>query len=226
MSTPPVVSEQEWAAANAQQVDREKAHMKAADALWAQRRELPMVEIDPSFRFEAPGGPMSFAELFDGRPQLIVYNFMLKPHEPDFICPGCSMFTDNLPDLSHVRARDTTFVLASRVPLDHIARVRETMGWTVPWVSSEDRFNEAVGALVDGQDTFRYTVFLRDGDRIFKTYATAARGVEILSSVWGLLDSTPYGRQEEWQDAPAGWPQGPAYAWWRRHTEYDSATKG
>ena len=145
---PPVVSEAEWAAANAAQVEREKAQMKAGDAVIAGRRYLPMVRMDPSYVFEGPSGPLTFAELFDGRPQLILYHFMLKPGS-DHICPGCSMYTENLPHLAHVRERDITFVLGSRVPQDHIRRVQEKMGWQhIPWVSTEDRFAEEFKAFV------------------------------------------------------------------------------
>lgn len=218
---PPVVSEAEWAAANAAQVEREKAQMKANDAVLAGRRHLPMVEMDPTYAFEGPSGPLTFAELFDGRPQLILYHFMLTPGS-DHICPGCSMYTDNLPHLAHVRERDITFVLGSRVPQDHIQRVQDKMGWQdIPWVSTEDRFAEDIGALVDGSTTFRYTVFFRDGDDIYKTYATAGRGAESLFGSAGLIDSTPYGRQEDWQDAPEGFPQGPPYTRGGLHTDFD-----
>ncbi|MBO9533605.1 MAG: DUF899 family protein [Solirubrobacteraceae bacterium] len=218
---PPVVSEAEWAAANAAQVEREKAQMKANDAVLAGRRHLPMVKMDPTYAFEGPSGPLTFAELFDGRPQLILYHFMLRPGS-DHICPGCAMYTDNLPHLSHVRERDITFVLGSRVPQDHIRRVQEQMGWQhIPWVSTEDRFAEDIGALVGGSTTFRYTVFLRDGDDIYKTYATAGRGAETVGGSAGLIDSTPYGRQEDWQDVPEGFPQGPPYTRGALHTDYD-----
>ncbi|MEH3052615.1 MAG: DUF899 family protein [Patulibacter minatonensis] len=222
---PPVVGEAEWAAANAAQVEREKAQMRANDAVLAGRRHLPMVPMDPTYAFEGPSGPLTFAELFDGRPQLILYHFMLTPGS-DHICPGCSMYTDNLPHLAHVRERDITFVLGSRVPQSHIQRVQEQMGWQhIPWVSTEDRFAEDIGALVDGSTTFRYTVFFRDGDDIFKTYATAGRGAEAVGGSAGLIDSTPYGRQEDWQDAPDGFPQGPPYTRGALHTDYDDHTR-
>ena len=183
-----------------------------------------MVEIKKDYVFDGPGGKSSLLDLFEGRRQLIVYHFMFAPGAggwPDAGCPGCSMFTDQISNLAHLHARDTSFALISRAPLANIQRYKKRMGWTWPWFSSEQSdFNDDFGLSTPDGETFGLSVFLRDGDRIFRTYFTAGRGVEALGSVWTFLDLTPLGRQEDWEDSPKGWPQTPPYQWWRRHDEY------
>jgi predicted dithiol-disulfide oxidoreductase (DUF899 family) len=178
---------------------------------------------------EGPAGPARLFDLFEGRRQLILYHFMFGPNQ-DVGCDGCSMVADQMPHLAHLHARDTSMAFVSRAPIDRIQRYRERMGWTIPWYSSfESDFNvdagvspetPRVGAYQDGEN-FRLRVFFRDGDDVFETYFTERRGVEALGSVWTLLDVTPLGRQENWEDSPDGYPQGPPYEWWRRHDEYD-----
>ena len=188
-----------------------------------------MVEIEKGYAFEGPEGEASLLDLFEGRPQLIVYHFMFGPNS-DAGCDGCSMFVDNLGHLAHLRARDTSFALVSRAPLVKLQAFRQRMGWDVPWYSSfggDFNVNFEVGPEEPQPDrhqegeSFGLSVFLRDGDRIFRTYFTDRRGVEPLSSNWALLDLTPLGRQEEWEESPEGRPQSPPYGWWRLHDEYD-----
>jgi predicted dithiol-disulfide oxidoreductase (DUF899 family) len=217
---PRIVAHDAWEVERARFEATEKELTRAKDALAAERRRLPMVELPGRYLLHGPAGRTTLAEMFEGRSQLIVYSFMYGPDDAK-PCAGCSMFVDNLGHPAHLNARDTTLALVSRAPLEKLQAVRERMGWTVPWYSSYGSdFNRDVGATTDRGETFRLTVFLRDGERVFKTYATAGRGVEHLGSVWTLLDLTPYGRQETWEDSPDGWPQSPPYVWWRYHDTY------
>jgi predicted dithiol-disulfide oxidoreductase (DUF899 family) len=144
-------------------------------------------------------------------------------------CPGCSMFIDQIGHPAHLHARSTTFALVSRAPIEKLEAYRKRLGWTLPWYSSfESDFNPdlGVGPAVpqkgsdqDGE-SFGLSAFLRDGDHVYRTYFTTARGVEALGSVWTLLDLTPFGRQETWEDSLPGTPQTAPYTWWRRHDEY------
>ncbi|MET8229055.1 DUF899 domain-containing protein [Micromonospora sp. NPDC005298] len=215
MNRPTVVSTQQWQAARDKLLTAEKELTHASDALAAQRRRMPMVRIDKEYTFQSSAGPASLLDLFDGRRQLIVYTFMW--HGADHFCPGCSMFTDNIGHLAHLHARDTSMALVSRGPLAEITAFKQRMGWTVPWFSSlGNDFNDDIGA----GDGFALNVFLRDGAEVYRTYSTTARGVDRLLSTWTLLDLTPYGRQETWEDSPDGWPQTQPYKWWRLHDEY------
>ena len=229
MDLPPVVSSTEWQAAHDAFLVKEKEATRARDALAAARRRLPMLRVDKDYAFDGPDGKADLPDLFEGRRQLLLYHFMFGPNQ-DAGCDGCSMFVDQIGHLAHLHARDTSFALVSRAPLAKIAAYRERMGWTIPWYSSfASDFNvdlglspetPAPGVYQDGE-TFGLSVFLRDGDSVFRTYFTTSRGVEALGSVWTLLDLTPLGRQELWEDSPAGYPQGKPYEWWRRHDEYD-----
>jgi predicted dithiol-disulfide oxidoreductase (DUF899 family) len=222
---PPVVSQADWEAAVEGLRAEEKEATRARDALAAERRRLPMVRIDKEYVFDGPTGRESLRDLFDGRPQLLLYHFMFAPDVdgwPDAGCDGCSMVVDQVGHLSHLHARDTSFVLVSRAPLANIERYRKRMGWELPWFSSADSdFNVDFGVTTEAGETFGLSVFLRDGDDVFRTYFTNRRGVEALGSVWTFLDLTPLGRQETWEDSPAGYPQTPPYEWWRRHDEYE-----
>ncbi|MDR0359734.1 MAG: DUF899 domain-containing protein [bacterium] len=219
MALPPIVSTAEWQAARDRLLVQEKEATRALDALAAERRRLPMVLIDKEYVFEGPSGPATLLDVFEGRRQLAVYHFMFGPgSEP---CTGCSSFTDNIPDLSHLRARDTALALISRAPLAEIRVFGERMDWSVPWYSSfGSEFNEDLGLTTDGGESNGLSVFLRDGATVYRTYFTAARGVDRLRMDFNLLDLTPFGRQETWEDSPEGWPQTPPYVWWRKHDEY------
>jgi predicted dithiol-disulfide oxidoreductase (DUF899 family) len=224
MELPEVVSQAEWRAALDEHRVKEKEATRARDALAAERRRLPMVRIDKEYVLQGPDGPASLLDLFEGRRQLIVYHFMFAPGVdgwPDAGCDGCSMVVDNIGDLSHLHARDTSLALVSLAPIDKIEAYRKRMGWTVPWFSSQGTdFNVDFGVSTDQGEIFGLSVFLRDGDEVFRTYFTTGRGVEALGSNWTFLDLTPLGRQEDWEDSPAGYPKTPPYEWWRRHDEY------
>ena len=221
---PKVVSRTEWQRARNKLLVKEKAATRARDALAAERRRLPMVEIEKDYVFDGPAGKVRLRDLFDGRRQLILYHFMFAPGVdgwPSAGCPGCSLVVDNLGHPAHLHVRDTSFVLVSRAPLSKIKAYRKRMGWTTPWFSSAGSdFNVDFGVTTDEGETFGLSVFLRDGERVFHTYFTAGRGVEALGSNFTFLDLTPLGRQENWEDSPAGWPQTAPYQWWRRHDEY------
>jgi predicted dithiol-disulfide oxidoreductase (DUF899 family) len=223
---PPIVSPEEWQAAHEELVAKEKAATRARDAVAAERRRQPRVEFRSDYVFEGPGGDATLLDLFEGRRQLIVYHFMFEPGAsgwPDAGCDGCSMFVDNLGHSAHLHARDTSLALVSRAPIGRIERYRARMGWTLPWFSfAGNTFNDDCGVTTG----FGLSVFLREGDRVFRTYFTTGRGVEALGSNWTLLDLTPLGRQETWEDSPEDYPQTPPYEWWRRHDEYGDERKG
>jgi predicted dithiol-disulfide oxidoreductase (DUF899 family) len=189
-----------------------------------------MVKIDKPYVFDGSAGTVSLLDLFEGRRQLIVYHFMFAPGVggwPTAGCPGCSLLVDQIAHLAHLHARDTSFALVSRAPRSRIQTYQKRMGWAIPWYSSsESDFNDDFGVTTPKGETFGLSVFLHDGDNVYRTYFTNGRGVEALGSVWTLLDLTPYGRQEEWEDSPTGWPQTPAYEWWRRHDEYGRQEEG
>jgi len=231
LQLPPVVSPTEWQAAHEKFLAKEKDATRARDALGAERRRLPRVRIDEDYVFDGPAGKTRLPELFEGRRQLLLYHFMFGPNQ-DAGCDGCSMFVDQVGHLAHLHARDTSFVLVSRAPLAKLEAYEKRMGWAIPWYSSfESDFNVDFGrspetpqpTVYQDGESFGLSAFLRDGDDVFRTYFTTSRGVEALGSVWTLLDLTPLGRQEEWEDSPAGYPQGKPYQWWRRHDEYESA---
>lgn len=222
MNLPPIVSASEWQDARDRLLSKEKQATRALDALAAERRRLPMVRIEKDYEFEGPEGTVSLVDLFDGRRQLVLYHFMFAPEGTP--CTGCSSFTDNIARLEHLHARDTSLVLVSRATLPELARFKLRMGWTVPWYSSFGAdFNYDFGMTTSEGETFGLSVFLRDGDDVFRTYFTNARGVDRLRLDFNLLDLTPLGRQEDWEESPVGWPQRPAYVWWRKHDEYDEA---
>jgi predicted dithiol-disulfide oxidoreductase (DUF899 family) len=213
---PPIVTRDAWRAARETLLRKEKAATRALDALAAERRRLPMVEVDGDHLLAGPEGALALVDLFEGRRQLIVYHHMLRPADQS-PCSGCSMFADSVGHLAHLHARDTSLVMVSRAPVEEIEAFRRRMGWAIPWYSSAgSSFDDDLGRGTG----FALDVFLRDGRRVFQTYTTTGRGVEALGSPWSFLDLTPLGRQESWEDSPEGWPQTPPYAWWRLHDEY------
>jgi predicted dithiol-disulfide oxidoreductase (DUF899 family) len=223
-SLPKIVSREEWQRERDQFLVKEKAATRARDALNAERRRLPMVRIEKDYVFEGPGGKVRLLDLFEARRQLIVYHFMFAPDVngwPTAGCPGCSMVVDHIGPLEHLHARDTSLVLVSLGPLANLEAYKKRMGWKVPWVSSAGTsFNADFGLSTDDDETFGLSTFLRDGDTIYHTYFTSDRGIEVVVSSFILLDWTPLGRQEKWEDSPSGWPQTEPYEWWRRHDEY------
>lgn len=217
---PKIVSESEWQAAREELLVKEKAATRALDALAAERRRLPMVHIAKQYTFDGPAGESTLLDMFEGRRQLIIYHFMYHAQD-DAFCDGCSFCMDQVGHLAHLHARDTSFAIISRAPLASIIRHRARMGWTLPWFSSlQSDFNDDFGLTTDEGEVFGLSVFFREGDDVYRSYFTNRRGVEALGTVWSYLDLTPYGRQEQWEDSPEGWPQTPPYIWWRLHDEY------
>ena len=217
---PPIVSRAEWERARAELLVQEKQLFRLKDKVSAQRRRLPMVEIHADYEFDTEAGPLTLQELFDGRKQLILQHFMFGS-DWDEGCSGCSMMADHIGPLSHLYAKDTSLVLVSRAPVGKLVAFKDRMGWDLPWVSSgRSTFNEDFGVTVNGEERHAISVFLRDGDRVFHTWQTFDRGEEPFMLVFDLLDLTPYGRQEDWEDSPAGWPQRPPYEWFRLKDAY------
>ena len=204
---PQVVSAEQWQRDRDELLRAEKEATRALDALAARRRRLPMVKFDNSrYVFDTPAGPKSLADLFAGREQLVVYQFMDKG--PDDYCPGCTHFTNNVVDLAALAENGVSWATVSNMPLAQIEAYQARMGWTVPFVSSHGTtFADECGA----GGGFMLSVFLRDGKDVYLTYRTTARGVDRLLFVNNVLDLAPYGRQEDWEDSPPGWPQYPTY---------------
>jgi predicted dithiol-disulfide oxidoreductase (DUF899 family) len=221
LDTPPVVSPDAWNEAHARMLVKEKAHTRAGDALAAERRRMPWMAVEKPYVFEGAGGKLSLLDLFEGRRQLIVYRAFFEPGVhgwPDHACRGCSLGADQVGHLSHLHAKDTTLAYVSRAPQSDIARLKARMGWTMPWHTITDSFDADFGVdLWHG-----HNVFIRDGERIFRTHFINVRGDEAFGNVWSYLDVTPLGRQETWEDSPAGYPQTPPYKWWNWHDNYDA----
>jgi predicted dithiol-disulfide oxidoreductase (DUF899 family) len=219
MNTPPIVSPEAWESARLALLVKEKALTRARDALAAERRRMPWLAVDKAYEFERPAGKASLVDLFDGRRQLIVYRFFFEPGVegwPEHGCAGCSFLADQVGHLAHLNARDTTLVFASRGPQSDIARMKARMGWTIPWVTICDSFDADFGV-----DEWHGTnVFIRDGERVFRSYFVNSRGDEAMGSTWNYLDITALGRQEAGEDSPTGYPQTPPYQWWKWHDEY------
>ena len=221
MKTQPIVSPQEWEAARWTLLAQEKEVTRAHDALAARRRRMPWTAVEREYRFDGPDGPVSLLDLFEGRRQLVIYRFFYEPGVlgwPDAGCVGCSMMADQVAHLAHLNARDTTLAYVSRAPQEAIARLKERMGWQQPWYTITDGFD----ADFDVDEWHGTNAFIRDGDRVFRTYFVNNRGDEALGSTWSYLDLTALGRGEEWEDSPEGYPQSRPYAWWKRHDEYES----
>jgi len=221
MQTPPTVSREAWQAAREQMLVKEKAFTHARDALAAERRRMPWMAVEKAYEFEGPQGKVSLVDLFEGRRQLVVYRAFFEPGVngwPEYACVGCSMVADQVAHPAHLNARDTTLVFASRAPQEAIAGLKERMGWEhIPWVTVTDGFDADFGV-----DEWHGTnAFIRDGDRIFRTYFIYGRGDEQMGNTWNYLDITALGRQEDWEDSPEGYPQTERYTWWNRHDSYD-----
>ena len=185
---------------------REKAHTREGDAIAAARRRLPMTEMDPSLELTGPGGPVTLRDAFEGRRQLIAYYFMWwDGHPAEEQCEGCTWYTTQLAELSHLHSRDITYAVFCQGPYAESIRYRDFMGWDLPWYSAVP----SLDALLVGRQIglFHLVCYLRDGNRVFETYWTKRRGVEALDNSYALMDLTVYGRQEAWEDSPHGWPQ-------------------
>jgi predicted dithiol-disulfide oxidoreductase (DUF899 family) len=214
-----VVSAQDWEKAHAEMLTKEKALTRARDAVAAERRRMPWMPVEATYAFEGTDGNVNLLDLFEGRHQLIVYRAFFEPGVfgwPDHACRGCSMVADQVAHVAHLNARDTTLVFASRAPQVDIARLKARMKWDIPWVTITDSFDADFGV-----DQWHGTnVFFRDGDSIFRTYLVNSRGDEQMGNTWNYLDITPLGRQEAWEDSPAGYPQTAPYKWWNWHDSY------
>jgi predicted dithiol-disulfide oxidoreductase (DUF899 family) len=220
MKTPPVVTEHEWQAARHQLLKKEKELTRARDALAAERRRMPWLAVRNDYQFDGPDGSTSLLGLFEGRRQLIIYRAFFEPGVigwPDHACQGCSLMADQVADVTHLNARDTTFAYASRAPQADIARVKNRMGWKMPWYTITDEWDADFGV-----DQWHGTnAFIRDGDEVFRTYFVNNRGDEALGSTWSYLDLAALGRQETWEDSPEGYPQSAPYDWWNWHDNYE-----
>jgi predicted dithiol-disulfide oxidoreductase (DUF899 family) len=203
---PDVVDRATWQAAVDALRVREKAHTREGDAIAAARRRLPMVEVDARTVLVGSEGRTTLLDVFEGRRQLVAYYFMWHEGRPAAEqCEGCTFYTDQVQELAYLHSRDVTYATLCQGPYDESARYRDFMGWPMPWYSVPD----SAGALLAGRPVGRmYLVcYLRDGDSVYETYWTTVRGVEAMDNSYALMDMTVYGRQERWEDSPAGWPQ-------------------
>jgi predicted dithiol-disulfide oxidoreductase (DUF899 family) len=211
MAKPPIVDQETWEAALADLRVREKASTRELDAVAAQRRRLPMVEL-PDYVLECPDGPIRLVDVFEGKSQVIVYSHMWFPGE-EWQCPGCTGFTSQFTRLEFLDGWDARFVIVTQGPIDEALAYKAKVGNKMEWYSTANSpFGDDMGAPLGGG--FQVNVFLRDGDTVYRTYNTQGRGTEQLGYTFGLIDLLPYGRQEEWQDSPDGWPQSPTYSRW------------
>jgi len=221
MNLPQIVSRDEWLAARKELLEKEKEETKRRDALRAERSNLPMVKVEKEYVFDGPDGEVSLLDMFEGRRQLIVQHFMFDP-EWEYGCPSCTFALDDFGDISHLHDLDTSYAVVSRAPLEKLESWKQKRGWTVSWYSSHGSdFNYDYHATIDGDiapayvnyrtadelekagmpsdmkgEIPGYSVFIRDGEKIFHTYSTYARGVELLNSSTQFIDLTPLGRQE------------------------------
>jgi predicted dithiol-disulfide oxidoreductase (DUF899 family) len=228
MLTPPIVSAQEWEASYQQMLVKEKEFSRARDALAAMRRRMPWTPVMKPYEFEGPAGSMSLLDLFGGRRQLIVYRAFVDPGVhgwPEHGCVGCSLMADHVGNLAHLNARDTTLVYVSRGSQADLQRVKTRMGWDIPWYTivpdSEGAFDVDFGV----NEWHGTNAFIRDGDRVFRTYFVNNRGDEVFVNTWSFLDMTALGRQELWEDSPEGYPQNPPYEWWDWHDGYEGDSR-
>lgn len=233
--SPKVVSRDEWLEARRALLLREKELTRAGDELARQRRELPWERVEKEYVFDAPGGKRSLAELFAGKSQLVVYHFMFGPDWPQG-CPSCSLLADHFDGMNqHLPHRDVRLLAVSRAPLPKIEAFKQRMGWRFDWVSSFDSdFNQDLGVafskeeVATGEIRYNYgtapafgsedqpglSVFRRAGaGDVFHTYSAYARGLDHLLGVYGILDLTPRGRDED----AFRWPM----EWVRHHDRYD-----
>ena len=233
---PKIVARNEWLTARKTLLEHEKEYTKYRDRISAERRRLPMVKLEKEYTFEGANGTVKLIDLFAERTQLIIYHFMFAP-EWEKGCMGCTGYVDSLGNLSMLNERNTTFVLVSRAPLPKLTAYKQLKGWALPWYSSfgsdfnydfhvtldetiaptEYNYRDKAelerlnGPNVIQGESHGLSVFFRMGNDVFHTYSTYARGVESLTDAYSLLDLTPYGRQEDFEDSPAGYPQQPTY---------------
>ena len=199
MTLPTIVDTAGWERARADLLAAEKDLTRARDAVAARRRRLPMTPFPSDHVFTTPDGPRSLVDLFAGRGTLAVYQFMDRG--PDRYCGGCTWFTDNVPASAPrlLAEHDVTWLHITDMPLEQAQYYWRERGWTLPVVSSRGTsFSTDTGA----GEGFGFSVFVRDGDAVYRTYTTTGRGIEHLAFVTTLLDLTPGGRGETWEDSP------------------------
>jgi len=186
---------------------REKAHTREGDAIAAARRRLPMVEVDADTPLIGEHGKVTLLDTFEDRRMLIAYYFMWYPDRPaPEQCEGCTWLTSQISELSYIHSRNVTYAVFCQGPYEESKRYRDFMGWKMPWYSAYDsRETLLVGRHVG---MFHIVCYLKQGSRVFETYWTTGRGGEVIDNSYDLLDLTVYGRQENWEDSPKGWPQG------------------
>ena len=234
MTTPAIVSPEEWVAARERLLGKEKELTRARDALAAERRRMPWMAVEKEYVFDGPQGKVSLLDMFDGRRQLIIYRAFYEPDVttfpksggayPERACAGCSFVADQVAHPAHLNARDTTLAFASRAPQTEIRNLKQRMGWDlIPWYTITDDFDKDFGV----DQWHGHNAFIRDGDKIFRTYFINSRGDEAIGTTWSYLDMTALGRQEEWEDSPEGYPQTRPYEWWNYHDAYsEGESKG
>jgi predicted dithiol-disulfide oxidoreductase (DUF899 family) len=220
--TPPIVDMATWQAARDELLAREKAHTREGDAIAAARRRLPMVEFDGTVEVVGPDGPVPFLDLFQGRDELIVYKHMwYDGAPPQGQCEGCTYAAWHLKDPEYLNARGVSFAIVTTGAWEEVAPFVDFMGYPQPWYSVRG-LEPPIGG-----DMATVASYLRDGDRTFLTYSTTGRGLEAFIGSFALLDMTPYGRREAWQDNPEGWPQGGPPCWyWRSDANGNPAWEG
>jgi predicted dithiol-disulfide oxidoreductase (DUF899 family) len=205
MTKPKIVSAAEWQQARDELLKAEKEATRTLDEIAARRRRLPMVRFENKYEFEGPDGKRTLLDLFDGQVQLAVYQFM--DNGPDAFCPGCTHFTNNVTNLETLAGDGVAWATISNMPFAQIEAYKAEQGWTMPFLSSRG----TTFAADCGADYFMLSMFLRDGTDIYRTYSTTSRGVDRLLFVNNILDLAVYGRQQDWEDSPPGWPQHPTY---------------
>jgi predicted dithiol-disulfide oxidoreductase (DUF899 family) len=208
---PKVVDQQTWRSALDELRRREKAATRELDAIAAQRRRLPMVEM-PEYTLIGEDGPVRLVDVFEGRSQLITYHHMWE-NGAQWQCAGCTGFTSQFTRLQFLDNYDARFVIVTNGPIEEALAYRDKVGNKMAWYSSSD---STFGADVDAPPGggFGVNVFLRNGDVVYRTWHTNGRGTEQLSHSFALIDLLPWGRQEEWLDSPQGWPSRPTYSGW------------
>ena len=201
---PAVTDRATWQAQLDELLVREKAHTREGDAIAAARRRLPMVEVDPATPVTGASGPVPLLDVFEGRSQLIVYYHMWHDGKPaPDQCEGCTFFNGQVSELSYLHSRGVTYAVFCAGPYAESAAYHDFMGWKMPWYSARD----SADALLAGRWFGMQVCYLRDDDRVFETYWSSGRAGEVFAPAYGLLDMTLYGRQEIWENSPAGWPQ-------------------
>jgi predicted dithiol-disulfide oxidoreductase (DUF899 family) len=185
---------------------REKAHTREGDAIAAARRRLPMVKVDGTTPLIGENGSATLLDAFEGRQTLIAYYYMWFEGQPaSEQCEGCTFFTTQVCELSHIHSRDVTYATFCQGSYEESVRYRDFMGWKMPWYSAQGSLDTLLAGRRIG---LMYLVcYLRRGSDVFETYWTTRRGVAAMDNSYRLLDLTVYGRQEDWEDSPAGWPQ-------------------